>query len=192
MNDKEHGNEAGKSSFSRVDIAKLFEVIDLKPGERFLDIGCGKGEYSLTAAKYIGEHGHLYAIDVWADGIKILEEQAQMAGIKNLDTYAGDISNGIPVKDRAIDKCLVSMVLHGLRNKQVLEATLEEIKRVLKIGGDLVIIEWEKTERPPGPPISIRLAQAEIEAILSPYGFKTRIVENVGVHLCMSVFTNNE
>jgi len=180
MSEKEHKKEAGKSSFSKVDTKNLFEIIDLTPGEKFLDVGCGRGEYSLAAANYVGETGHLYAMDTWADGINILQEQSQVAGIQNIDAFVGNISEGIPIEDSSIDKCLMANVLHGLGTEETGKNAIKEIKRVLKSPGEFIIIEWKKVEGPHGPSLSIRLSPADIEGLLEPIGFKTKIVEDVG------------
>ncbi|KUO64505.1 MAG: hypothetical protein APF84_10450 [Gracilibacter sp. BRH_c7a] len=188
MSEKEHKKEAGKSSFSKVDTKKLFETIDLRPGEKFLDVGCGKGEYALAAAKYVRETGHLYAIDTWEDGINILKEQSHSAGILNLDGFVGDISKGIPIEDNIIDKCLMANVLHGLRDKETQKATIDEIRRVLKSQGEFILIEWKKADGTHGPSTSIRLNPEEIETILIPMGFKTKIIEDVSEDFYLIVF----
>ncbi len=187
MNDKNHKREAGKTSFSKVDTKKLFEIIDLTPGQKFLDVGCGRGEYSLAAAKFVGETGHLYAMDIWADGIDILKEQSQAVGIKNLDAFIGDMSEEIPIGDSIIDKCLIANVLHGLGNGEKRKTTIEEIKRVLKPHGQFILIEWKKINGPNGPSIDIRLDPADIEEILEPMGFKTKIIEDVGENFYLIV-----
>jgi ubiquinone/menaquinone biosynthesis C-methylase UbiE len=57
MRDQEHKNESGKSSFSKVDSKKLFQLIHLQPGEKMLDAGCGKGEYTLRPQSISGKQG---------------------------------------------------------------------------------------------------------------------------------------
>jgi ubiquinone/menaquinone biosynthesis C-methylase UbiE len=55
---------------------------------------------------------------------------------------------------------------------------LTEIARVVKPTGILAIMEFKKIDGPPGPPIDIRLAPAEVSDRLDPYGFgKERSVD---------------
>jgi ubiquinone/menaquinone biosynthesis C-methylase UbiE len=188
MNQSEHKKDAGKSSFSRVDTEKLFQIIDLKPEDNFLDVGCGRGEYTLTAAKYLGAKSTLFAIDLWEDGVEILREEAKKADINNLQAYVGDISQGLPIKDEMIDKCLMSAVLHGIKENGKLEMTIQEIRRVLQTDGELIIIEWKKVEGPPGPGIMVRFMPEEIETLLKPFGFEQKTVQDVGEYFYVSIF----
>lgn len=191
MKQSEHKKDAGKSSFSRVDTEKLFQIIDLKPEDNFLDVGCGRGEYTLTAAKYLGTQGNLFAIDLWEDGVEILREEAQKSDINNLRAYVGDISLGLPIEDEKIDKCLMSAVLHGIKEAGKLEMTIQEIRRVLQTDGELIIIEWKKAEGPPGPGIMVRLIPEEIETLLKPFGFEQKTVQDVGEYFYVSIFVKS-
>lgn len=44
----------------RIDILKKW---DLLPGSKILEIGCGQGDCTLVLADFVGEHGHVTAID---------------------------------------------------------------------------------------------------------------------------------
>ena len=66
---------AGKSSFQSIDSKKLFAELKLKDGMTFLDIACGKGEYSIAASKHIGDHGIIHAVDRWEEGIEQLKKK---------------------------------------------------------------------------------------------------------------------
>lgn len=180
MNDK--GNaEAGKSSFGRIDSAKLFEIINLQPGMSFLDIGCGKGEYSIAAASFLGEKGNIYAIDKWEQGITLLKEKINEEKINNILAFAGDISKSrLPLVEASIDVCLMASVVHGIIAEDILESTLKEVSRVLKVGGLLAITEWKKIEGPPGPPKDIRLSPNEIEDVFRTKGFITKKMSDIG------------
>ena len=43
---------------------KIFQLLDVKPGMRALDIGCGPGLTSLSLAQAVGNQGHVDAIDI--------------------------------------------------------------------------------------------------------------------------------
>ena len=71
---KPHG--AGRSSFEFIDIDRLFQYLSLMTTTVFLDLGCGKGNYALAAARAVGPLGVVYGIDVWQEGLDELEKRA--------------------------------------------------------------------------------------------------------------------
>jgi|Deesub1362A_J573_1020465.scaffolds.fasta_scaffold01452_9 ubiquinone/menaquinone biosynthesis C-methylase UbiE len=188
MKDTIHSNETGKSSFDKIDTEKVFKALDLKKDSVFLDVGCGRGDYLLAAADYIGDKGFFYAIDKWEEGISKLKERADRKKIKNLEAVVGDISKNIPFENNSVDICLMAAVLHGLLRDKVLERTIQELKRVLKRSGRLAIIEWKKISGPPGPPIGIRVSWKEAAKFLEPYGFEIIKKSDVGEYFYLALF----
>lgn len=60
-------------------------------------------------------------------------------------------------------------VFHEVEN---IESMLDEIKRILKQSGKLMIIEFHKRETPMGPPFDHRISE-EYEKISNSHGLKT-------------------
>lgn len=181
---------AGKSSFELIDPQVLFRELHLKKGNTFLDLGCGRGEYSIEAAKFIGETGLIYGVDAWEEGVAALQQRASAAGLKNVKGLVSDIGKRIPLDDHSVDFCLMATVLHDLVEIKVAEKALDEVRRVLTPEGVLAIVEFKKIEGPPGPPIGIRLSSEEVERIVAPYGFiKKRLVE-VGLYNYLMILSS--
>ena len=42
---------------------KILYGTDIRPGETVLEVGCGTGFFTIPAARLIGEHGRLVALD---------------------------------------------------------------------------------------------------------------------------------
>ena len=63
-------------------------------------------------------------------------------------------------------------MLHDLVEAGTAVAALTETARVLKPGGTLAIVEFDKVAGPPGPPVAIRLAPEEVARLVTPYGFQ--------------------
>jgi ubiquinone/menaquinone biosynthesis C-methylase UbiE len=66
-----------------------------------------------------------------------LEREAQQQGLANVDLRAGSAEN-IPVEDESIDTVVSTHVLCSVTD---LQASLQEIKRILKPGGSFIFIE---------------------------------------------------
>jgi ubiquinone/menaquinone biosynthesis C-methylase UbiE len=85
-----------------------------------------------------------------------------------------DVSRRLPLESAAVDLCLLATVLHDLVEAGSAAGALAEVARVVKPGGLLAIVEFKKIPGPPGPPLNIRLAPAEVAALVEPYGFQQR------------------
>jgi len=177
MNDKPVA--AGKSSFDLIDTEKAFALMALMPGSKFLDLACGIGRYSMEVARKIGEKGTVYAVDLWCEGIEALEREIDHRRIKNITTICADMRRNLPFADNSIDACLVATILHDLATEDR-RATVREINRLLRPGGMLHVIEFKKIEKGPGPPVTIRMDEGDVETLVTQYGFTKIAGSEVG------------
>ncbi len=179
-----HGKKpiaVGKSSYDLVDADKVFSTLNLQTDTVFLDLACGRGAYSLDAAKRLGKEGLVYGVDLWEEGVNVLKKQAEDLGLKNIKPLHNDASK-IHIQDNSIDICLMATVLHDFVVDGNVDNVLKEVARVLKPKGILAIIEFKKIDGTPGPPIHIRMSPDEVEKRLQPFGFtrKTDDIIDVG------------
>jgi ubiquinone/menaquinone biosynthesis C-methylase UbiE len=181
---------AGKSSFELINTARFFRELDLKKGTLFLDVACGRGNYSLAASEIIGKDGQIYAVDLWEEGILSLKNEAASKGIQNVATFVSDVSKNIPVENGSVDVCLLATVLHDFVGDKVDRGVMREIVRVIKPNGVLAIVEFYKKEGPPGPPKPVRLSPQEVDKIVSGYGFKQDRLTEIGPDNYMQIFNN--
>ncbi len=189
---KEKPIAAGKSSFNLIDPVKFFSKLQLARGAVVLDLACGNGLYSIAASRYVGEEGRIYAFDLWKEGIDFLLREAAAGSIKNIYAGIADINSRIPVADNSIDVCLMATVLHDLIEDKTEKGTLDEVGRVLKPDGVLAVVEFLKVEGTPGPPVHIRIAPEELEAIVSPYGYRLVKTSEVGRFNYLSIFRKTQ
>ena len=171
---------AGKNSFDLIDSEKFFQELDLQEGISFLDVASGRGAYSLAISDIIGPQGNVFAVDLWADGIEMLNAAAKAKKINNITTFVSNAGRQIPVDDQSIDVCLMATVLHDFVEDGIDRGVLNEIVRVIKPTGRLAVMDFKKIDGPPGPPIHIRLSPREALDILIPYGFKEERTTDVG------------
>ncbi|MEJ2639052.1 MAG: methyltransferase domain-containing protein [Desulfosarcinaceae bacterium] len=179
---------AGKSSFDLIDQELLFRKLALSPDDVLLDLGCGRGNYSFAAAGHIHKAGAIHAVDLWAEGVAAVETRAREKGCRQIQAHHVDASDALPLADHSVDLCLIATVLHDLVVADKHRGALAEIVRVLKPGGQLAIVEFEKIDGPPGPPRHIRLAPADLEALLAPHGFSAEALTPLGPELYLAQF----
>ncbi len=154
------------------DNGRVIEALALKAGERVLDIGCGRGGWALLLAQRVGEGGVVFACDHRAANVAATRARAEAQGVGNLRVWQGNAAHALPLPDRSVDCCLLSMVLHHLVETGVDKAALEEIYRVLTPNGRLAVMEFEKIDPPPGPPAAIRLSRGEVCRRVQLAGFR--------------------
>ena len=187
---KPHG--AGRSSFSLIDPEKVFGELHLKSGMTFIDMACGAGQYALKALEYVGELGFVCAIDLWQEGIDILERQIVATGMENLQALIGDICRRMPIETDSVDMCFMATALHELTLTDTAGLALKEAARVLKPQGSLAIIEFDKIAGPPGPPLHLRLDPDDVSEIVTPHGFARKSVTQVGPYNFLMIFDRHE
>ena len=156
------------------DPGRVFAELGLTPGDTFLDIGCGVGEYAVHASRLVGDSGKVYALDRSPDLVRALNERALAEGLTNLTATVADATGPLPIPDGSIDVCLVATVLHIPQVTERADHLFAEIRRVLTGGGCAAIIECSSKDLSYGPPAEMRLSPDDIEGMAAPSGFRTR------------------
>ncbi len=179
---------AGKSSFEIVDEQAVFDQLQLKGGEIIIDAGSGVGNYAMALAGSAGSGSRIYAFDLWQEGIDELNRRIADSGLKNLTADRADVSQRIPLGDGAADVLLMVTVFHDLVEDGKGEGALREAARVLRPEGRLVIVEFNKEEGTPGPPLHIRLAPEELDSLVEPVGFAGPSRAKAGPYAYISIY----
>jgi ubiquinone/menaquinone biosynthesis C-methylase UbiE len=101
--------------------------VDIKPGFRVLDYGCGPGSFSIAAAELVGESGKVYAVDIHPLAIKSVQQKALKKGLTNIETLQSDCKTGL--ENNSIDIVLLLDIFHSLKYPNDI---LAELQRILK------------------------------------------------------------
>ena len=117
--------------------ALLLDRLEVTPGMRVLDAGCGPGRVSIPAARRVAPDGEVVALDVQAAMLEKLQARAAAGGVTNIQPILGGIGQGL-LAQNAFDRALLVTVLGETPDR---EATLREIYGALKPGGILSITE---------------------------------------------------
>jgi SAM-dependent methyltransferase len=108
------------------------------PGSLVLEAGCGVGAQTMTLARN-SPQAHFISIDVSERSLTEARKKAMQAGIANVAFQKGDIFS-LPFKPQIFDHIFVCFVLEHL--SRPVEA-LKRLKRFLKIGGAITVIEGD-------------------------------------------------
>jgi ubiquinone/menaquinone biosynthesis C-methylase UbiE len=154
---------------------KTLKVMCLKEDDIMIDIGCGTGYFILPASEITGPSGKVIGVDISQEMLD--EVRSKINGIGHNIELVLSNSAELPVRDSQATFALLSNVLHEAEDMM---GMLAEASRVLKPGGRLAIIEWEKTEMPVGPPIEHRLHHEEIMKMVMDSGFTMAKISPAG------------
>jgi len=174
---------------SVLDPLRVLNEVGLTAGDILLDVACGEGRFSIPASKIVGREGRVYAFDASGKRLAVLREAIAERGIANIEALLGDVTEQISVDDDSVDVCLMANVFHELVEDGVIKGEMGEIRRVLKPDGVLAIVDFKKdVERPPGPPLSVRLDPGEAETVVRQYGFERVRAVEVGPYHYLILF----
>lgn len=110
---------------------QLAAVLEPQPGERALDIGCGRGAVALRLAEAVGDAGHVTAVDVAPAMVSLTRAAAERAGLGNVSAEVMDAT--VPsLQEGSFDVLASSLVLFFLPGP---DAALERWLRLLRPGG---------------------------------------------------------
>lgn len=143
--------------------------LDIYEGMKIADFGCGSGYFTIILAKRVGEKGTVSAVDVLESALNIVESKAKSEDIKNIKLIRANLEvvGSSKIENESQDMVLLANILFQSNKK---EKILEEAKRVLKEGGDLVVIDWipekMKSEQ------VFKLSKEEMKSLVEKMGFK--------------------
>ena len=111
-----------------------------------VDYGCGPGYLTLAAAELAGPSGKVFAVDKEPRMVALVKERCAEAGLSNVKAVWNGGSDA-PVPDSAADFVLCFLVVHYPETDDGREAIARDIARLLKPGGQAVIVQWRADER---------------------------------------------
>jgi ubiquinone/menaquinone biosynthesis C-methylase UbiE len=155
----------------RDDYQKPHEVIhalNLKSGEVIADIGAGSGYFTFHLARHVGDKGKVYAVDVSPDMILHINRRIRELKANNVVALLADPDDPL-LPDQSVNRFFICEVWHHIDNQA---KYLSLMKRMLKPGGEVVMIDFHKKELPVGPPMQMKIAREDVIKRLESNGYR--------------------
>ena len=116
----------------------LREIVTPERPQALLDIACGTGDFALAQARRMHADSRITGLDLSEGMLAVMREKVEKAGLAGrISCEQGDCEQ-MRFAEGSFDCATIAF---GIRNFAHREAALEEILRVLKPGGRLVILE---------------------------------------------------
>lgn len=160
---------------------EVLSAVELQPEFVAADLGCGTGYFTSALAQRVKK---VYGIDVQKEMLKFLEDKIRKLGIKNIEPLLSK-PNEIPLGDRSVDLLISINTLHEFDDRAM---TIEEMKRVVRKGGEILIVDFKKEETGFGPPVKIRVSRARAIRIFQMKGLALSKAKDLPYHYLL-VFT---
>lgn len=147
---------------------RVVETLRIPKGGKVVDLGAGTGYFTWRLAEQVGPAGRVIAVDIQQGMLDRLEQNIQDRGVQNVQIVLG--KPGDPrIPPGYADLVLLVDVYHELAQP---ETIMEHVRRGLKPGGRVVVIEYRKEDPSiPLPPVR-KMTVAEVRSELEPLGFR--------------------
>jgi len=114
-------------------------LIDRPESLKVLDAACGTGLFTIGLAR-LGRQHSFRGLDLSEGMLQVAEGQRKKLGLSNVSFQKGNVE-ALPFAGGAFDVVVVGALLPNLNAP---ERALREFARVLKDGGKLVVIEFDR------------------------------------------------
>jgi arsenite methyltransferase len=163
---------------------EVIAALKLKEGEVVADIGAGSGYFTFRLAHHIGDTGCVYAVDVNPDLIVHLNRLIRDLQLKNVVSILSAPDEPL-LADASIDRFFICDTWHHIGDQP---RYLALMKKMLKQGGQVVMIEFKKAQTPVGPPMEMRIDRDDLVKEMATNGFQLEAEHTFLPHQYFLVF----
>lgn len=125
------------------DPVKNLKKLGLRETDIVADLGAGTGFYSVAAGAIVTS-GKVYAVEIQKDFLTKIKYKIAEAHLQNVETIWGNVEKigGTKIADGIVDDVIASNILFQVEQK---DKFIEEIKRILKPQGKVLLIDWSES-----------------------------------------------
>jgi arsenite methyltransferase len=146
---------------------EVIHALNLKSGEVIADIGAGSGYFTFRLSHFVGDKGKVYAVDVSPDMILHINRRIREQKANNVVTVLADPDDPL-LPDQSVNRFFICEVWNHIENQTKYLALM---KKMLKPGGEVVMIDFHKKEFPVGPPMNMKIAREDVIKRLESNGY---------------------
>lgn len=121
---------------------RILAALDIRPGQTIADVGAGTGLFTAGLARATGPSGKVYAVDIVPEFVEHIRQRMAAAGVDNVEARLCK-EDSVELPADSIDLAFVCDAYHHFEYPR---STLASIRRALRPGGVLVVIDFERIE----------------------------------------------
>lgn len=131
--------ERSEEPMRRVGIEKL----NVRPGERVLEIGYGTGHCLIEFAQRVRPGGRVYGVDISDEMFKLANDLVEKEGCQDVVELLRHDASNLPFEDESMDAVFMSFTLE-LFDTPKIPVVLGECRRILRPGGRVGVVSLSK------------------------------------------------
>lgn len=122
--------------------AEVIRNLKLKEGDVVCEVGAGSGYFTPYLSKAVGTSGRVYAQDPQREFLELIRQKRKRMGLTNVDVVLGTYTD----TNLPDNTCDVAFVLDTYHHFEWPSPMLDAMKRDLRHGGRLVIVDWHRRQ----------------------------------------------
>ena len=131
-------NDAMSLGAHRIWKSAMIDWLAPRPGQKILDLAGGTGDIAVRILRR-SARTDLTVVDLTEEMIRAGQRRAKNVSLGESIQWVAADALKMPFVDRSFDRCTIAF---GIRNFADIDAALREIRRILKPGGRLMILEF--------------------------------------------------
>jgi len=141
-----------------------------KEGDVVADFGAGSGYFLATLVNQVGEDGRVLVCEIQKNLVEKLGSLARTSGYGNVDALWCDLEKpgGIPLQDHVLDGGILVNTIFQFEDKS---GALTEVRRVLRSGSLLHVIDWTESFAGLGPTDAMVVTKNSAIDLAESHGF---------------------
>jgi arsenite methyltransferase len=147
---------------------EVLTALGIKQGEVIADVGAGSGYFTFRLVHHVGDNGRVYAIDVSPEMILHLNRRIRDLKASNVSSILADPDDPL-LPERSVNRFFFSDSWHHIEDQA---KYLSLMKKMLKPGGEIIMIDFHKKELPVGPPMQMKIARDDLIKQMEGNGFR--------------------
>lgn len=164
------------------DPVKNLKAFGLREDNIVADLGAGTGFYTVAAAHIVGK-GKVYAVEITKDFLTTIKNKVHESHLENVEILWGNVEKigGTHIGEGILDAVISSNIFFQVEDKNNF---IEEIKRILKKRGRVLLIDWEAEPdgKSPFPKRKGTLPKEKTLEMFEAKGFSLERYVDAGAH----------
>ncbi len=152
----------------------------LKEGDVIADFGAGGGNFLRALSTRVGD-GRVYACEIQKCLVEKISQEVRSQHLHNVYPLWCDLEEpkGVPLKDGELDVGILINTLFQIEDKN---AVASEIKRLIRTGGRLMVIDWTDSYGGLGPHATHIFSETNTKSLFETNGFVLEQTYPAGAH----------